>query len=567
MLESLSRAFINIEALPQDGYGTIQIAFLAIVYFTILKYASGLITYGAKLLLLIPPLAGFVGTVVLPVVSVIPCGAIIFFSGIGPLETIQDRLSVGVGALVGSTIMTLTVPWALTVWNGRVSIVDGVCNYIRPRDVSRRDFCKLLPQDETSLFRTGIHPYPHLRMASYIMLASTIGYLAIQIPAFRNPHITADHLSPEQVRREHPFAFVSLACCILGFVGYMWYNVSTADDNIVIDAEVLHAQERALRAQTISLRGLFGPELRQLARESRNRSSSERSSLRPMHVTGEFRRLLRLYFTKYDTSRRGVIDVGDIRALLNDFNMRLADHHIVRLMHYADTDGNGEIDFDALLDGFRALLAGELTANALAKRGIRVDTADHPDAAGGAVCYNDDEEADMPEDGKEPSADDQRRHVLLLAMASMAAGALLVALFSAPMVAVLADGGRRFGLSGFYAAFLLAPFAGNFDEMMTNVDFAARRTRQSCTVSLQQFVAVATIHNTLSLGIFLCVVYLRHLPWVFTAETISILIVEVAIAGVAQQRLQRPGLAVFVLALYPLAFLFVWSMENILHLN
>ena len=43
-------------------------------------------------------------------------GAIVLFSGLGP--DAQDQLSVGVGALAGSTIMVLTLPWMLTIFSG-----------------------------------------------------------------------------------------------------------------------------------------------------------------------------------------------------------------------------------------------------------------------------------------------------------------------------------------------------------------------------------------------------------------------------------------------------------------
>ena len=45
---------------------------------------------------------------VLPVLGAVPDGAIILFSGMGP--DAQQQLSVGVGALAGSTVMLMTIP-------------------------------------------------------------------------------------------------------------------------------------------------------------------------------------------------------------------------------------------------------------------------------------------------------------------------------------------------------------------------------------------------------------------------------------------------------------------------
>lgn len=57
----------------------------------------------------------------------VPDGMIVLFSGMGPGA--QEQLNVGVGALAGSTVMLITVPWLLSVYAGRVDIEvwGGAC--------------------------------------------------------------------------------------------------------------------------------------------------------------------------------------------------------------------------------------------------------------------------------------------------------------------------------------------------------------------------------------------------------------------------------------------------------
>lgn len=75
---------------------------------------------------------------VLPILGAVPDGAIVLFSGLGTREKAQKQLSVGVGALAGSTIMLLTLPWAASIYGGRVNINEnGRCNYRRPRGAPR----------------------------------------------------------------------------------------------------------------------------------------------------------------------------------------------------------------------------------------------------------------------------------------------------------------------------------------------------------------------------------------------------------------------------------------------
>lgn len=60
------------------------------------------------------------GSVVLPILGAVPDGCIVLFSGLGP--NAEEELAVGIGALAGSTIMLLTIPWCLSIIGGRVDI-------------------------------------------------------------------------------------------------------------------------------------------------------------------------------------------------------------------------------------------------------------------------------------------------------------------------------------------------------------------------------------------------------------------------------------------------------------
>ncbi len=58
---------------------------------------------------------------ILPIMGAIPDCMVILLSGLqgGTREEIQEQLSVGVGTLVGSTALLLTLPWGIAVFLGR----------------------------------------------------------------------------------------------------------------------------------------------------------------------------------------------------------------------------------------------------------------------------------------------------------------------------------------------------------------------------------------------------------------------------------------------------------------
>merc|ERR1719471_2055466 len=77
--------------------------------------------------MLIPSVAGLVGSIVLPILGAVPDGMMVLFSGIGP--NAQETVSVGVGALAGSTVMLLTFPWFICIIFGRAPIKNGKADY------------------------------------------------------------------------------------------------------------------------------------------------------------------------------------------------------------------------------------------------------------------------------------------------------------------------------------------------------------------------------------------------------------------------------------------------------
>lgn len=162
-----SDIFIDPKTLPRDAGGAIQLLFLLAVYGRILMQSSHMISEGSELLLLVPALAGVVGSVVLPVLGAVPDGAIVLFSGMG--ENAQEELTIGVGALAGSTIMLLTIPWFLSVVGGRVHLdpATGQALYKRPHGASKA-WSKV--PTKLNMKYNGIGILPSIRTTALIML-------------------------------------------------------------------------------------------------------------------------------------------------------------------------------------------------------------------------------------------------------------------------------------------------------------------------------------------------------------------------------------------------------------
>ena len=111
-------------------------------------------------------------------------------------------------------------------------------------------------------------------------------------------------------------------------------------------------------------------------------------------------------------------------------------------------------------------------------------------------------------------------------------------------------------------AFVLAPLASNASELLASYNYAGKRTRKTITVALASLEGAACMNNTFCLAIFMALIYFKGLAWKFSAETLSILLVELAVAAIAMQKTQRGLSAVVALCLFPLSIVFVALLEG-----
>eukprot|EP00730_Choanoeca_flexa_P013326 TRINITY_DN5196_c0_g1_i1.p1 TRINITY_DN5196_c0_g1~~TRINITY_DN5196_c0_g1_i1.p1 ORF type:complete len:583 (+),score=148.80 TRINITY_DN5196_c0_g1_i1:29-1777(+) len=553
------------EVFPDDpiycagsGFGFVQVLFLMCAYGYVLFFSSNLISDGSELLLLVPSLRGIVGSVVLPILGAVPDGAIVLFSGLG--ADAQSQVAVGVGALAGSTIMLLTLPWFLAILGGRVDIIHGRPNYRKPRGA--RNWSKLSIKGTAALTQTGVGLRSDIAMGGKIMLASSLIYLLIQGPAFATD-ISKHDSTNRQAEIEHDWALAGLIVCLLTFVGYLVYQVKYAN----ISDQVDKATRQAIGQKLISLSGVFGVELRRASVSSVYENT-------PLVGAGSedsrFRSYLKEAFTKYDLDGNGTIDSEELLLLFRDLNENITKDHLHELMDEIDTDRSGTIDFEEFAQAMTRYVAN---SDEMAGKRLNVQNGkESPDAVEENVDDDEggddeEEEEDIPEDFVHLSPEAQQRAILLRSCWMMGLGTILVLLFSDPMVDVLDDIGTRTGIKPFYIAFVLAPLASNASELIAAYNYAKKKTHKTMAISLSTLEGAAIMNNTFCLSIFLLLVYVKNLAWQFSAETISILLIQILMAYYAHRPVHRllDGLIIF--SFYPLSLLIVALLEGPGHID
>merc|ERR1719329_178854 len=144
----------------------------------------------------------------------------------------------------------------------------------------------------------------------------------------------------------------------------------------------------------------------------------------------------------------------------------------------------------------------------------------------------------------------------------MLIGTILVLLFSDPMVDVLAQIGVVTGIPTFYVSFVLAPLASNASELVSSMKLASKKTSSSLTQALQTLIGAACMNNTFCLGIFLFLIYYQGLAWKFTAETLTIFLVQFLVfLIVIRKSTQTKTEGIIIFLMYPVSLVFVAGLE------
>lgn len=559
----MSSIFIDPKDLPESGYGLIQVLFLGAVYGFVLFNASNMISDGSELLLLVPSMAGIVGSIVLPVLGAVPDGAIVLFSGMGP--DAQEQVSVGVGALAGSTIMLLTIPWALSVFAGRVSIDEqGRGNYVRPKNDP--NWTKLSPPGSRDLFKTGVVLFDEIPSNAKTMVLTSLIYLILQIPALFYTGTTKRDSELDfanAARAERPFAVAAFFAAMAAFFGYLYWNVKRSSE--VKEDVIDEVRVAAIRDGEISLSGILAKELSKLKHQPASSST-------PLTSRAEYERLedlIRPFFVAYDKNKDRRMDTDELQLFFKDLGETLTREEAEKWVAAADKDKSGYIEFDELVEAVMRYLLAKYDAES---RGRRVEMKSIVVESQTSLAIpkgeddEDEEEEEVPEDLADLSIEEQQKQIKIRAAYMLFIGTTLVLIFSDPMVDVLSEVGARTGIPAFYVSFVVAPLASNASELIAAYNYALKKTSKTISISISALLGAACMNNTFCLGIFAALIAFKPtgLVWEFSAETFSILFVEFVIGYIAMKKTQRLVDGLIVLMLYPTSILLVMFLENVL---
>jgi Ca2+/Na+ antiporter len=553
---------------------------LFVSYGYVLYKASDLISEGSELLLLVPSMAGLVGGVVLPLLCAVPDGAIVLFSGLGDIETAQERLSVGVGALAGSTIMLLTVPFALSIYGGRVDLVGP--NHDKPNYLGKPKLQSPKSHWMYELTRTGVGLHASISHGGTIMACTLVPFLLIQVPA-----LFLHGPQQEVAQGEHWWSLSGFLICVVGLIFYMKLQLQMSKHGEDRDKRMA-VVKKVLQRGSMSLSGAIAESIRhqehrfaileayaateyQSINDATNNPSdgndnntTEGAVLYPPPLVAEYlKELLADAFRTYDRNGDGVLDIRELSVFFRDFHETLTKAEVAELFRMYDTDKSNHISVDEFIG----------LAYTLIKTQEKKTKGHRPFPAASSVtaltneaitetAFSVIEHEEVPEEFTDLPPDEQQRAIQLRSFYMCTLGTILVVLFSDPMVDVMQEIAARLHISPFQVSFVLAPLASNSIEVVSSMYYASKKTSKTITLSLSTLQGAACMNNTFCLSIFMGLIFFRGLAWQYTAETIVIILTEVIVAALVQCSYITLFRGSVILSLFPLSIVVVAILEG-----
>ncbi len=439
-----------------------------------------------------------------------------------------EQLTVGVGALAGSTIMLLTIPWFLSVVGGRVNIEPktGRPRYRQP---------KLSPEGFFSFSQTGVVITKPVNAAAYTILLTAIAYFLLQVPGL----IYLNNTPVEQAAGEKVWAIIGSFVCLFFFLRYLYQQYAQSEEpNTTQKVKRDDFLRTAIAQKKITLAGVMTAELEEYRnRRNQNRSRApsydatleegmalrDKSSNRAPYgsnnvdslITDEFilhlERILKPFFSAYDPDASNSLDIKELKVVFNDMGESLDDTELDALFHEFDTDGNGRIEYPEFVRGTAKYIAQHdkimrknmmvqhrTRSVVVATEFLRQHSHEYDEDNEGGEEQNEEEE--VPEDIKHLSPEEQQKRIKFRAAYMMGLGTLLVLLISDQMVQVMDEMGKRTNIPGFYIAFVLAPLASNASELIAAYNYSQKKTATSITISLTTLEGACIMNNTFVLG-------------------------------------------------------------------
>uniref|UniRef100_A0A0C9S785 TSA: Wollemia nobilis Ref_Wollemi_Transcript_13884_1970 transcribed RNA sequence n=1 Tax=Wollemia nobilis TaxID=56998 RepID=A0A0C9S785_9CONI len=520
-LESL-KPNVSSESYCEQTYGFLPCTktaignlFLLVVYGFFMFKSASLLTDGSEVLLdVLGP--GIVGALFLPILGALPDTLLIVVSGIsGSKETAQQQVVIGMGLLAGSTVMLATALW-------------GACLVVGKCDLSSESVA--IDSKDTkgfSLFGAGVTVDKSTRKASWIMMATILPFIIAQIPLIFNLK-----------SGKHASVLVACIVALLSLLGYCLFQIFEP-----------WVQKR--RLSFLKHRHIISSIL---AEHQKRYGALVKDNGEPNEAA------IHKVFERLDEDNDQYLSKGELHGLIVGLNIDQeidVKESVDKIMFEFDVDPDNRLTRQEFTNGMSKWIR------------MATHTVGHSNDDSIATDFHkkskEELEALLDNDEESSTVVENKWKVYMKACLLLLGGAVMAGVFADPLVDAVDNFSDATNIPSFFISFIAMPLATNSSEAISALIFASRKKKRTASLTYSEIYGAVTMNNTLCLGVFLAIVYIRGLDWNFSAEVLVILVVVIVtgIIGSIYTTLKLWMCAIAFL-LYPLSLVMVYVLDYIL---
>lgn len=495
--------------------------FLLAVYGYLMFEGATFMSNGSEILLSVMG-PGIIGGLFLPILGAFPDSLLILVSGLsGSTTTAQSQVLIGMGLLAGSTVMLLTALW-------------GACTIVGKCDLSSENVA-IDGQDTKgfSLSGSGITTDKATTKAAQIMVVSLIPFIIVEIPQ------VIDSSSAKRIG--------VLVGCIAAIICLLSYCIYQVLQPWIQKRRVAYAKQKHIISsimKAVKLKG-WGRLLREDGQPDQE--------------------VLKSVFEKLDDDNDGYLTKHELRGLLFGLEMQGPESSTTDAVNKVMAEFDSSRDDKLSLDEFKIGMSSWLK--------IATSTVDHPRSNKYSQKFISDFQAKTKEElealqnnnEEEVAEVDNPYKVYLKAVMLMLGGAILAGIFADPLVDAVDNFSDATSIPSFFISFIIMPFATNSSEGVSALIFASRKKKRTASLTYSEIYGAVTMNNTLCLGVFLAIIYIRGLDWDFSAEVLVIVLVVLVMGLLSSFRTTFPlWMSSIAFIFYPLTLAIVYVLDYVL---
>ncbi|KAL8468161.1 hypothetical protein ACS0TY_031414 [Phlomoides rotata] len=478
--------------------------FLIVVYEILLSLGGKYVGMGSELFFAITG-PGIVGGSLFQFLGTIPQIVLVLVSALsGSVEAAQQRATLGMGLVAGTTVMLLTLIWGASIVLGSYDLSEGTII-----DTSGT-------QKERTLKGVGVVTDVETSYTARIMAITLIPFLIILLAkAFT---------SSSGKRVVMLIALIITVVLLFAFILYQifrpWIQYRRFD----------HLMNKYAKDKLQILLSRNGkPDVRKI----------------------------QALFNRIDKDNNTSISAAELRVLL--LGMKMDDDDLAKardvesVLVSFDTSGDGRINQDEFVQGMIKLVTDLSDEKNRAKK------------SGGSTSQN---SSDLQQGLLDKSTNTKARNLwwdLSTAFFFVILGTAMLCALAEPLINSVVAFAQAANLPSFSVSYLAIPFAMNYRVAVQSIASARQKTKQSISLTLSALYGGVYMNNVISLLVFLAPVYALNLSVDVFAEIIVVLIILIFMTLLTSLCTKFPRwLGYLVLTLYPASLAFIYLLTSVI---